>query len=101
MKLLMLAVILCACSIGAIGSELSVFAPGGVRSALQGAAAAFERETHHAIKSFGTGGGIQKQVAAGAPADVTVFFSAGVIEFERGGLVAPNSRLEVGSVGVE
>jgi molybdate transport system substrate-binding protein len=101
MKLLILAVILCACSIGAIGSELSVYAPGGVRSALQGAAAAFERETHHSIKfTFGTGGGIQKQVAAGAPVDVTVLPSAGITELERGGLVAPNSRLEVGSVGV-
>ena len=101
MKLLILAVILCACSIGAIGSELSVYAPGGVRSALQGAAAAFERETHHTVKfTFGTGGGIQKQVATGAPADVTVLPSAGIVELERGGLVAPNSRLEVGSVGV-
>ena len=39
-------------------------------------------------------------MAAGAPADVTVLPSVGVNELERGGLVAPNSRLEVGSVGV-
>lgn len=79
----------------------SVYAPGGVRS---GAAAAFEYDTRHTIKfTFGTGGGIQKQVAAGAPADATVIPRAGVTEVERGrgGLVAPNSRLEVGSVGVE
>jgi accessory colonization factor AcfC len=55
-------VMLCACAIEAVGSELSVYAPGGVRSALQCAAAAFEHETHHTIKfMFGTGGGIQKQ----------------------------------------
>jgi molybdate transport system substrate-binding protein len=83
------------------GVELSVYAPGGVRSAVQGAAAAFERETGHTVKfTFGTGGGIQKQVAAGAPADVTVLPSAGAAELEHNGLVAPGSRLQVGSVGV-
>ncbi len=81
--------------------ELSVYAPGGVRSAVQGAAAAFERETGHTVKfTFGTGGGILKQVAAGAPTDVTVLPSAGATELEKSGLVAPGSRLEVGSVGV-
>ncbi len=101
MRLFIFAVMLCACAIRAVGSELSVYAPGGVRSALQSAAAAFERETHHTIKfTFGTGGGIQKQVAAGAPADVSVLPSTGVTELEHGGLVAPNSRLEVGNVGV-
>lgn len=93
--------ILGACPIGAIATELSVYAPGGVRSAVQGAAVAFERETGHTVKfTFGTGGGIQKQVAAGAPADVTVLPSAGATELEKIGLVAPGSRLEVGSVGV-
>jgi molybdate transport system substrate-binding protein len=87
--------------IGATAAELSVYAPGGVRSAVQGAAAAFERQTGHTIKfTFGTGGGIQKQIAAGAPADVTVLPSKGISEIEKAGLVVPNSRLEVGSVGV-
>jgi molybdate transport system substrate-binding protein len=82
-------------------AELSVYVPGGVRSAVQGAAAAFEYQTGHTIKfTFGTGGGIQKQIAAGAPADVTVLPSKGISELEKDGLVAPNSRLEVGSVGV-
>ena len=92
---------LCAWPIVATASELSVYAPGGVRSALQGAATAFERETSHTVKfTFGTGGGIQKQVAAGAPADVTVIPSAGVSELEEGGFVTPGSRMEVGSVGI-
>jgi molybdate transport system substrate-binding protein len=87
--------------IGATAAELSVYAPGGVRSAVQGAAAGFERQTGHTIKfTFGTGGGIQKQIAAGAPADVTVLPSKGISELEKNGLVVPNSRLEVGSVGV-
>jgi molybdate transport system substrate-binding protein len=87
--------------VSATAVELSVYAPGGVRSALQGAAAAFERETGNIVKfTFGTGGGIQKQVAAGAPADVTVLPSAGATELEKNGIVASGSRLEVGSVGV-
>jgi molybdate transport system substrate-binding protein len=87
--------------IRATAAELSVYIPGGVRSAVQGAAAAFERQTGHTIKfTFSTGGGIQKQVAAGAPADVTVLPSEGISELEKDGLVAPNSRLEVGSIGV-
>ena len=85
----------------AAGAELRVYAPGGVRSALQGAAAAFERETQHKIQfTFGTGGGIQKQVAAGAPADITVIPSSGVSELEKMGITTPGSRLEVGKVGV-
>ena len=81
--------------------ELSVYAPGGVRSAVQGAAAAFERETGHAVRfTFGTGGAIQEQVAAGAPADVAVLPSAAAAELDRRGLVCPGSRLEVGSVGI-
>ena len=85
----------------ATAAELSVYIPGGVRSAVQGAAAAFERQTGHTVKfTYGTGGGIQKQIAAGAPADVTVLPSKGISELEKNGLVAPNSRLEVGSVGV-
>jgi molybdate transport system substrate-binding protein len=82
-------------------ADLSVYAPGGVRSAVQGASTAFEHQTGHTIKfTFGTGGGIQKQIAAGAPADVTVLPSKGISELEKDGLVEPNSRLEVGSVGV-
>lgn len=81
--------------------EISVYAPGGVRSALQTAAAAFERATQCTVKfTFGTGGGVQKQVAAGAPADVTVLPSAGIDELEQLGVLAPDSRAEVGRVGV-
>ena len=65
--------------IEAKAAELSVYVPGGVSSAVRGAAAAFERQTGHSIKfTFGTGGGIQKQIAAGAPADVTVLPSKGI-----------------------
>ncbi|MGZ6223267.1 MAG: substrate-binding domain-containing protein, partial [Syntrophales bacterium] len=86
--------------IGATAAELSVYAPGGVRSAVEGAAAAFARRTDHTIKfTFDTGGGIQKQIAAGAPADVTVLPSKGISELEKNGLTALDSRLEVGSVG--
>ena len=89
------------CSIGIAKTALRVYAPGGVRSALQSAAITFERETGQTIEfTFGTGGGIQKQVAAGAPVDVAVLPSAGANELERGGRVAPGSRKEVGSVGV-
>ncbi len=85
----------------AAAAELSVYAPGGVRSAVQGAAAAFERQTGHTFKfTFGTGGGIQKQIAAGAPADITVLPSKGMSELEKTGIIMPGSRLEVGSVGV-
>ena len=97
----LLATVVCVGFVAAAGAELRVYAPGGVRSALQGAAAAFERETQHKIQfTFGTGGGIQKQVAAGAPADITVIPSSGVSELEKMGLTTPGSRMEVGSVGV-
>ncbi|HUH67298.1 MAG TPA: molybdate ABC transporter substrate-binding protein [Syntrophales bacterium] len=93
--------IICAIPIGAAATELSVYAPGGVRSALQVVAVVFEKQTGHTIKfTFGTGGGIQKQIAAGAPADVTVLPSKGISELEKAGFVVPKSRLEVGSVGV-
>jgi molybdate transport system substrate-binding protein len=99
--ILVVSAALIALPVVAAGAELSVYAPGGVRSALQGAATVFEKETGHTVKFFfGTGGGIQKQVAAGAPADVTVLPSKGVTELEKGGLVLPGTRVEVGSVGV-
>lgn len=85
----------------AASAEIMVFAPGGVRSALLGAAASFERETGNKVNfTFGTGGGIQKQVAGGAPADVTVLPSAGIKDLEQKGLIAQDSRVAVGSVGV-
>ncbi len=82
-------------------AEIMVMAPGGVRSALLEAAASFERETGIKVNfTFGTGGGIQKQVATGAAADVTVLPSAGVTDLEQKGLIVQDSRVEVGSVGV-
>ena len=88
-------------TVWATAAELSVYAPGGVRTAVQGAAAAFERQIGHTFKStFGTGGGIQKQIAAGAQADITVLPSKGVSELEKTGLVLQGTRMEVGSVGV-
>ena len=90
-----------ACSTGAPAAALSVYAPGGVRLAVQSAAITFERATGQTIKfTFGTGGGIQKQIADGAPADVAVLPSVGANELERAGLIAPGSRVEVGSVVV-
>jgi molybdate transport system substrate-binding protein len=85
----------------AAAAEITVFAPGGVRSALLGAAASFERDTGAKVKfTFGTGGGIQRQVEGGAPADVTVLPSAGVADLDRKGLTVQGSRVSVGSVGV-
>ena len=93
--------LLCAWSLLANASEIMVFAPGGVRSALVGAATSFERETGNKVNfTFGTGGGIQKQVAGGAPADVTVLPSAAIADLEQKGLTAQDSRVAVGSVGV-
>jgi molybdate transport system substrate-binding protein len=93
--------VLCSSPIGASAAELSVYAPGGVRSAVQGAATAFEHQTGHSFKfTFGTGGGIQKQLASGVLADVTVLPSKGISELEKSGMVTPKSRLEVGVVGV-
>jgi molybdate transport system substrate-binding protein len=84
-----------------IPSEIMVFAPGGVRSALVGAAGSFEQETGNKVKfTFGTGGGIQKQVAAGAPADVTVLPTAAFSDLEREGLTPQGSQAAVGSIAV-
>ena len=80
---------------------LNVYAPGGVRSALQAAASEFERETGQSVAfTFGTGGAIQKQVAAGAPADVAVLPLDGANALEECGVAASGTRQEVGSVGV-
>jgi len=93
--------LLCAGPSLANSAEIMVFAPGGVRSALLGAASAFERETGNKVNfTFGTGGGIQKQVAGGAPADVTVLPSKGIAELEQKGLTLQETRVAVGSVGV-
>ena len=95
------ALLLCAWPRAAIAAEIMVFAPGGVRSALLGAATSFERETDNKVNfTFGTGGGIQKQVAGGAPADVTVLPAAGIADLEQKGLTVGDSRVSVGSVGV-
>lgn len=95
------ALLLCAGPLVATAAEIMVYAPGGVRSALLGAARSFERETGNKVNfTFGTGGGIQKQVAGGAPADVTVLPSAGITDLEQKGLTAQDSRVAVGSVGV-
>jgi len=92
---------LCARFSAATSAEIAVFAPGGVRSALLGAAGSFERETGNRVKfTFGTGGGIQKQVAAGAACDVTALPSAAIDDLEQKGLTLPDSRVSVGSVGV-
>jgi molybdate transport system substrate-binding protein len=99
--LLAFSLVLCAWPSLANSGEIMVFAPGGVRSALLGAASSFERETGNKVNfAFGTGGGIQKQVAGGAPADVTVLPSRGITELEQKGLTVQGSRVAVGSVGV-
>ena len=93
--------LLCAWPSMVTSAEIKVFAPGGVRSALLGAASSFERETgNKVIFTFGTGGGIQKQVAGGAPADVTVLPARGITELEQKGLTVQDSRVAVGSIGV-
>jgi molybdate transport system substrate-binding protein len=95
------ALILGAWPLAATAAEIMVYAPGGVRSALLAAATSFERGTGNKVSfTFGTGGGIQKQVAGGAIADVTVLPSAGINDLEQKGLTAQDSRVEVGSVGV-
>jgi molybdate transport system substrate-binding protein len=81
--------------------ELIIYAPGGVKSALQSAAAAFKRETGHTSRfTFTTGGGTQRIVLDGVPADVVVVPSSGAIELEQADLVLTGSRVEVGSVGI-
>src|SRR5262245_8655343 len=80
-------------------AELQVYVPGAVRPAVLKVATIFQSETGHTISfTFGTGGGILEQVAAGALADVTVLPSSGLAKLERQGLVA--TQLEVGSLGI-
>jgi molybdate transport system substrate-binding protein len=85
----------------ATAAELSVLAPGGVRSALVAAARSFEGETGHKVTfTFGTGGGVSKQVSEGAPADVTVLPATSISALETKQLVVGGSRVSVGSVGI-
>ncbi len=84
-----------------IQSEIMVFSPGGTKAVLLTAAKSFEGETGGKVNfTFGTGGGIQKQVAAGAAADVAVLPSSAVTEFDQQGITAKDSRVEVGRIGV-
>jgi molybdate transport system substrate-binding protein len=93
--------LVCAQPLAATAAEIMVFAPGGVRSALLGAAASFERETGIKVNfTFGTGGGIQKQLAGGVSADITVLPSSGVTDLDLKGLTIQGSRVAVGSIGV-
>ena len=81
--------------------EIMVFSPGGTKSALLAASESFERETGGKVNfTFGTGGGIQKQAADGAPGDVAVLPSSGVDELEQKGVAATGTRAEVGRIGV-
>ncbi len=80
---------------------MNVYAPGGVRSAVQAAALSFAATVGEPLAfTFDTGGGIQKRVAAGEAADVVVLPATGADALEALGLVRPGSRREVGSVGV-
>ncbi len=93
--------LLCSWPSGTAAAEIMVFAPGGVRSALLGAAASFERDTGNNVKfTFGTGGGVQKKVVGGAAGDVAVLPVIGIMELENRNLALPASRVEVGSAGV-
>jgi molybdate transport system substrate-binding protein len=93
--------LLCGWPLVATAVEIKVYAPGGVRSALLAAARSFEHETGHTVRyTFGTGGGVLKQVVDGAPADVTVLPSASIADLEKRGLTAQGSRVSVGSVGI-
>jgi len=60
--------LLCAWPSMATSGEIKVFAPGGVRSALLGAASAFERETGHKVNfTFGTAEGYKNRWPAEHP----------------------------------
>ena len=57
----------------AFASELTLIAPGGIRTSLEALVPAFEEKTGVKVTmSFGSGGGTKDQVVSGAPIDVPV-----------------------------
>jgi molybdate transport system substrate-binding protein len=66
-------------AVPAYAAEIRVLATGAVQQATQDIMAAFEKETgHKIIASFGTAGGITKQLTSGDAADVVLSSVAGL-----------------------
>jgi molybdate transport system substrate-binding protein len=104
MKLLVTAVVAVALgglySAGAQSSEITLIAPGGIRSAVEELIPGFEARTGHKVKAtFGSGLGTKKQVASGEAFDVPIL-QPPYPEVLASGNVVTGSAVTLASVSV-
>jgi molybdate transport system substrate-binding protein len=84
----------------AAAAEIKVLSAGAIEPGLKAAAAAFQKETGHAVRiQFNTAPQLRKRIAAGEAWDVVIAPPAAIDEFDKAGKVAAE-RVSVGRVGL-
>ena len=84
----------------AAAAELSVLSGGAIEPGLKAAAAAFQRETGHAVRiTFNTTPQIRQRIAGGEAPDVVIAPPAAIEEFAKAGRLETD-RVLVGRVGL-
>jgi len=92
---------LASCAFGAAAAEVAVLAGGAVKSGLVEAAAAWEKQSGHAVKAtFAPAGEMLKRLAAGETFDIVIIPVENFEALERAGTVAPGARRPIAGVGI-
>jgi molybdate transport system substrate-binding protein len=100
-KALMVAGVMMFAANGAVAAEINVFSAGAVQEVEKEIAAEFSKQTGHKVTfTIGTVGQIQEKLKAGAPVDVIVVSAPALEEMAKTGVVKPESRVAVGSIGI-
>ena len=82
-------------------TSLEVLSAGVMRRIVAEVAAAFHRETGHAVDlTVGTVGALKEQAAAGAPVDVLVLTDIVIDELTARGIVEAGSRVDLARTAV-
>lgn len=82
-------------------AEVTVLSGGAVKSAFTEAAAAWEKKSGHKVSAtFAPAGEMRKKVAAGEVTDVLIVPSENLPEYEKGGVIEPTTRKDLGVVAM-
>ena len=82
-------------------AEITVLSGGAIEPGLKAAAAAFQKETGHAVKiTFNTTPQIRKRIGGGETMDVVIAPPAAIDEFAKAGKVEAQDQVNVGRVGM-
>jgi molybdate transport system substrate-binding protein len=91
--------LLCAPALAA-AAEIRVEAAGATEATLRDLIPLFERATGHTVvAAYGAVGELRDRLQAGAPADLVIATPAILEQLEKGGLVSPGARQDLGRVG--